>query len=75
MSDMSWGEIVGALCGIFTGFVYARTAHLFRVMGRRGHLSRCAWCNGHIVDLRTPGAQESMKHHVVTCAARTAVQS
>jgi hypothetical protein len=74
VNEIPWTEIFELACGVFTGFVYARTAHLFRIVHQRGYKSHCAWCGGHLVDLRAPDAQESMKQHVVACAARTAVR-
>lgn len=72
MNEIPWREMLEVACGLFTGFVYARTTHLFRVIDRRGYKSHCAWCGGNLVDLRDPGAQDSMRQHVRTCTARGA---
>jgi hypothetical protein len=73
MIDVPWWQAIEVVCGLFTGFVYARTAHLFKILHERGHKSHCAWCGGHLVDLRDPGAQDSMRQHISSCSARTAV--
>lgn len=75
MIDIDWRQLLEVACGLFTGVVYARTAQLFRIINQRGYKSHCAWCGGNLVDLRDPGAQDSMRQHIADCAARPAVAS
>lgn len=56
MIEIPWWQAIEVTCGLFTGFVYARTAHLFHLFNARGHKSHCDWCGGNFVDLRDPGA-------------------
>lgn len=70
MIEIPWWQAIEVTCGLFTGFVYARTAHLFHLFNTRAHTSHCAWCHRHAVDMRDPGAQESIQRHIASCGAR-----
>lgn len=58
------------LAGFAIGYLLARIRHLVKAMEWNANFSRCAWCGGHRVDLRTPDAQGRMLAHIARCSKR-----